>query len=120
VHQAADAVGVLNIIQPLFSGAMNKNVTGKQRFNHPNSAALSRTLDLQPRMEHFQVQVLADIGGRNVLVLRLGPSAVPGWTFSFHFRSLNNESLDNDYDGRIVTEKRFGDESLPAFAPAQE
>src|SRR5262249_32764839 len=110
MHQAADSVGVLNIIQPLFNGAMNKNVTGKQWFDHPDNAALGRALDLQSGMEHFQIQVLTHICRSNVLMLRLGPSAIPGWTFSFHSRNFDNESLAADYDGQIVTEKRFGDE----------
>jgi hypothetical protein len=84
MHQIADSVRVLNLIQLLFNDTADEYITGKERLDHAHHAPAGRPLDPQPGMEYLQHQVPPQIRGGDVLMLRLRPGAVPRWRLNLH------------------------------------
>jgi hypothetical protein len=85
MHQAMDSIAVLNFVQVFFEHTADKNITGKQRFKHPHHATLRRPLDSQLRLEHFQIQILAQVRRRQMLMFGLCPRTIPSWISGLHF-----------------------------------
>ena len=95
MHDCIDSVCAFDVAQPLTDHAPDKKITGKKRLVAPHQPAPGQTLNAQPRQKNFHVQPAAQIGGRNVLVLRFGPSANPSWVFCLH--PVNNNSIHSVY-----------------------
>jgi hypothetical protein len=85
MHQAVDAVRVLNFVQALFKHAPDKNITRKQRLQHPHHTTLRCPLDPQLGLEHLQIQILAQVRRRKMFVFWLCPRTIPSWISGLHF-----------------------------------
>jgi hypothetical protein len=85
-----DAGGVFDLSHFFFNDTPDKKITRKKRLDNPYHAALGRPLNPQARMKNFQIQILAQVGRRDVLMLGLCAGAIPGWNFSSHPYNLND------------------------------
>jgi hypothetical protein len=58
----------------------------EKRLTHAHHTAPCRPLNPQPRMKHFQLQILPQIGCSNMFMLGFRPGTVPSWRFNFHLK----------------------------------
>jgi hypothetical protein len=84
VDQTADPVAIPDFVLLLPELTMHKNITGKQGFNHLHHPAPGVPFDLQPGVEHPELEVFAQICGGDVFVLRLGPRTIPSSEIGLH------------------------------------
>ena len=76
MNQAAYSGGVPNALHAFRQEASDKNIAWKQRLHNPHHAPLRGPLHAQPRMKHFQSQLLLQVRHRYLLVFWLCPGAV--------------------------------------------
>jgi hypothetical protein len=101
MHQAANPRDMPDVIHPILKNATNKNVTGEKRFNNPHHAPPCGPLQPQSGMENFQPQILADIGRRNMLVLRLRSCTIPCWICNLHQFKRSIPAAANIYNCQL-------------------
>jgi len=87
IYQPIDPRCVLDVIKPFLQYTTYENVAWKQGFGHGNQAATGQLHEPQPRRENLHAKILAQVGRRNVLMLRLRPRAIPGLVYGLHFLS---------------------------------
>jgi hypothetical protein len=84
MHQTADSSDVANFVQFVLKNTANEDVTGKKRLHYPHDTPSSRPLHAQTGVKNLQTQIFTNVGRRNMLVLRLGPGAIPFWICDLH------------------------------------
>ena len=77
MHEAADTACVTDFVQLVLQVAPDEQITGEKRLDDANNTAAGGPFQAEAGMENFQPEMPVEIGGRNVLVLRLRAHAIP-------------------------------------------
>jgi hypothetical protein len=77
MHEGADATGMSDFIKFLIQIAADEKIAGKQRLDDADNAATGWPVQAQTGMENFEAKIALQVGGRNMLMLRLRPHAKP-------------------------------------------
>ncbi len=86
LDDSLDTVGVLDVMDPVFHDAVNKNITGKQRFGHLLPAAPGCLFKMKSGKEKFETEISTQTCRRNMFMLRLCPNTKPSWNRSCHLK----------------------------------
>jgi len=77
MHEAADAACVTDFVQLVLQVASDEQIAGEKRLDDANNTAAGGPFEAESRVKNLQPEMPVEIGGRNVLVLRLRAHAIP-------------------------------------------